>query len=146
MHYVYALFALAIAAGAFYAAVTTFRLRRRVRRWPSVPGRVTARTTIQPTNRGRTSPSGFRWAPDVRYTYSVDGVEYSGDKTTLPWSATGSKKRAEKVLSRIPDETNVLYDPADPKTSCLYAPRAVNVLIWTTGGLFVLLVALSYVA
>lgn len=146
MQYVYGLFALVIAGFGFYAAVSTQRTRTRVRAWPTVRGRVTARTTIQPTDRGRTSPAAFRWAPDVRYTYAVDGVEYEGDKTTLPWSSTGSKKAAEKVLARIPDETDVRYDPADPKTSCLWAPGRGTVAIWAVGGIVVLLLGLAYVA
>jgi hypothetical protein len=146
LQYLYGAFALAIAIGAFYAAATIFRLRRRVRRWPSVPGRVTSRETIQPTDRGRTSAPAFRWAPDVRYTYTVDGVEYVGDKTTLPWSATGSKKRAEKVLARIPDETDVLYDPSDPQASCLYPPARMSGVVYAVGGVIVLLLALAYVA
>jgi hypothetical protein len=146
LHYVYAAFALVIALGAFYAAASSLRLRRRVRRWPSVPGHVTSRETIQPTDRGRTSSPAFRWAPDVRYSYSVDGVDYVGDKTTLPWSSTGSKKRAEKALARIPDEPDVRYDPADPKTSCLYPPGRLTVAIFATGGVIVLLLALTYLA
>ena len=146
MQYLYGAFALAIAVGAFYAAATIFRLRRRVRRWPSVRGRVTSRETIQPTDRGRTSAPAFRWAPDVRYSYTVDGVDYVGDKTTLPWSATGSKKSAEKALARIPDETDVLYDPAEPKTSCLYPPGRMSAAVYAIGGLIVLLLAVAYVA
>jgi hypothetical protein len=146
VQYLYGAFALVLAIAAFYAAVSSFRLRRRVRRWPSVRGHVTMRQTIQPTDRGRMSAPAFRWAADVRYAYSVDGVVYEGDKTTLPWSATGSKKSAEKELERIPDETDVLYDPADPKTSCLYPPGRMSIAVFAVGGVLVLLLGLAYVA
>jgi hypothetical protein len=82
----------------------------------------------------------------VRYSYAVGGSDYVGDKTTLPWSATGSKKSAEKARARIPDETDVLYDPADPKTSCLYPPGRLSGAIYAIGGVVVLLLALAYVA
>jgi hypothetical protein len=144
MNVVYAVVAFGLGLVGLYSARYTHRLRRRVLSWPSVRGRVTMRTVIQPTDRGRMSQPRFRWAPDVRYTYSVDGVQYEGDKTTLPWSATGSRKRAEKVLARIPDETDVLYDPADPKTSCLWPPRRLNVAIWAGAGVVVMLLGLLY--
>jgi hypothetical protein len=144
VHIVYAVFAFGLGLVGLYAARSTHRLRKRVRAWPSVRGRVTLRRTIQPTDRGRLSQPRFRWAPDVRYTYSVDGVEYEGDKTTLPWSSTGSRKRAEKVLARIPDETDVRYDPADPKTSCLWPPGRLNVAMWAVAGVVVFLLGFLY--
>jgi Protein of unknown function (DUF3592) len=146
LNIVYGLVAIGLGLTAFWAARSTHRTRKRVRSWPTVRGQVTMRTAIQPTDRGRTSPPAFRWAPDVRYTYSVDGVDYEGDKTTLPWSATGSRKRAEKVLASIPDETDVRYDPADPKTSCLWAPPRWMVVMWAAAGVFVILLGLVYLA
>ena len=146
MDYVYGLIAIGLGLFAFYAAFSIVQMRRRVNSWPTVPGRVTMRDVIRPTDRGRTSLPAFRWAADVRYTYSVDGVEYEGDKSTLPWSATGSRKSAEQELARIPDETDVRYDPADPKTSCLYPPARKNIAIYIAAGIAVILLGLVYLA
>lgn len=146
MNIVYGLVACGLGLVAFWAARSMHRLRRRVLGWPSVPGRVTVRQVIRPTDRGRTSAPAFRFAPDVRYTYRVDGVEYTGDKTTLPWSATGSRRSAEKVLAAIPDDTEVRYDPADPRTSCLYAPGRRNAVIYALAGVLAVLLGAVYAA
>jgi hypothetical protein len=143
---VYGLVACALGLVAFWAARRMHRLRRQVLGWPSVPGQMTSREVIRPTDRGGTSAPAFRFAPEVRYTYSVDGVEYTGDKTTLPWSATGSRKRAEQVLAAIPDDPEVRYDPADPAVSCLYAPARKNVVIYALAGVLALLLGAVYAA
>jgi hypothetical protein len=49
---------------------------------PSVRGVTTLRQAVSPTGRDRTSSPGFRFAPDVRYTCSGDGVEHTSDNTT----------------------------------------------------------------
>lgn len=146
MHWAYSVAAIVLALIAFWAARRIWRLRKQVLGWPSVRGHVTSREVIRPTDRARASSPGYRFAPDVRYTYRVDGVDYTGDKTTLPWSATGSRKSAEKVLDAVPDETDVRYDPADPKTSCLYAPGLQNPVIYACGGLLALLIGSIYAA
>jgi hypothetical protein len=143
---VYGLVACGLGLVAFWAARSMHVLRRRVLGWPSVRGHVTSREVIRPADRGRLSAPAFRFAPDVRYTYRVDGVDYVGDKTTLPWSATGSRTSAEKVLAAIPDQTDVRYDPDDPKTSCLYPPGRKNVVIYALGGVLALLLGAVYAA
>jgi hypothetical protein len=145
MSYLWALCAFGLGIAALLAARTTLRTRRRVLAWPTVPGTITSRATIQPTDRGRMSAPAFRWAPDVRYTYAVDGVEREGDKTTLPWSATGPQKKAQQLLDRIPDDVDVRYDPADPATSCLYPPARKNALLLVAAGVFAILLGLLYV-
>ena len=113
-------------------------LRGRVGAWPVVRGRVTARKAIQPTDRGRTSVPAFRWSPEVRFSYRVGGASYVGDKIWLPWSWTNTRRKAEGFLATIPDDVDVRYDPADPKTSCLYAPRVSNVLWYAIPGVVLL--------
>jgi hypothetical protein len=144
MNDVWAVLAAGLGLAAFWAARSQLRTRRRVLAWPTVPGRITAREVIQPTDRGRTSQPGFRFAPDVRYTYAVDGAQHKGDKIVLPWTATGSKKWAQKELARIPDDVAVRYDPATPATSCLYPPRRKNVALYVGGGVLCLFIALLF--
>jgi hypothetical protein len=146
VQYVYAAIAIAMGLLAFWAARGTHRLRKQVLSWPTVRGRVTSREVIRPTDRGSLSVPAFRFAPDVRYVYTVDGVERIGDKTTLPWSSTGSHKSAEKVLAQIPDETDVRYDPADPSKSCLWAPSRGSIVGWCAAGVVVILLGAIYAA
>ena len=114
------------------------RLRRRVHAWPTVRGRITERQTIQPTDRGRTTVPAFRWSPEVRYSFRVGGTDYAGDKIWLPWSWTNTKPKAEAFLATVPDDVDVRYDPADPKTSCLYAPPVSNVYWYGVPGVLLL--------
>jgi hypothetical protein len=114
------------------------RLRRRVNAWPTTRGRITERKSIQPTDRGRTSTPGFRWSPEVRFAYRVSDADYVGDKIWLPWSWTNTRVKADAFLATIPDEVDVRYDPADPKTSCLYAPEVSNVLWYGVPGVVLL--------
>jgi hypothetical protein len=144
MDYVWAVLALALGLAAFWAARSQHRTRARVLGWPTVPGRITARDVIKPTNRGAMSAPGNRFAPDVRYAYTVDGAAHEGDKITLPWTSVGSRKWAEKELARIPDDVAVRYDPADPATSCLFPPGRRNVALYIGGGVFCLFIALLF--
>ena len=114
------------------------RLRRRVDAWPVTRGRITERRAIQPTDRGRTSVPAFRWSPEVRFAYQVGDADYTGDRIWLPWSWTNTRKKADAFLATIPDEVDVHYDPADPKTSCLYAPPFSNVLWYGIPGVLLL--------
>ncbi len=135
------LLSLLLSLACFWASFYWLRLRKRVLGWPVVRGRITARAAIQPTDRGRTSSPAFRWAPDVRFTYRVDGTDYEGDKTFLPWSWTNSKDKVEQFLATIPDEVDVRYDPAAPKTSCLFPPASSNALVYGLAGVGVLLLS-----
>ena len=141
MSVLYGVLALFVSLACFYGAAYWLRLRQRVLGWPTVKGHVTARTAIQPIDRGRTSTSAFRWAPDVRFSYRVNGTAHQGDKTFLPWSWTSSKDKVEQFLATIPDEVDVRYDPADPKVSCLLPPPASTMLIYALGGIGALLVS-----
>jgi hypothetical protein len=142
--YIWALCACGLGIAALYAARSSARTRRRVLGWPTTPGHITVRETIQPGDRGRTSAPAFRWAADVRYTYAVDGVEREGDKITLPWSSTGSQKKAQTELDAIPDDVEVRYDPTDPATSCLFPPPRKGAVIFVVAGLFAFLIGLLY--
>ena len=114
------------------------RVRRRVGAWPTVRGRLTERKAIQPTDRGRTSVPGFRWSPEVRYAFRVGNTDYVGDKIWIPWSWTNTRKKAEAFLATIPDDVDVRYDPADPRTSCLYVPSFDNVVWFGIPGVLLL--------
>ena len=134
------LFGLAALWGARY----WMRLRRRVGAWPVTRGRIMERLTIQPTDRGRTSVPAFRWSPEVRYTFRVGTTEHAGDKIWLPWSWTNTKVKAEAFLATIPDDVDVRYDPADPRTSCLYVPPFSNVLWYGVPGIVLLTVGVLW--
>jgi hypothetical protein len=106
-----------------------------------VPGRITAReAVVAPLRRSVEGRSSY--IPEVRYTYSVDGVEYEGDKLNLSTTTNGSRKSVEPTLAKIPDTPDVLYDPADLKTSCLTPPRQSDVAVFGAAGVVAIVVGI----
>ncbi|MDX1616841.1 MAG: DUF3592 domain-containing protein [Candidatus Promineifilaceae bacterium] len=101
-------------------------------RWPSTSGRiVSAGTKAVPAGGSRNYGAMVR-VPDIRYKYSVDGVEYSGEQLSYG-AGTGS---TESVLARYQPESTVkvYYDPADPSEAVLVpGPGTSNYLaiVWT---------------
>lgn len=145
MNLFFGFLAIAMGAAALCGAVYFSRLRRRVLRWPTVPGTVIHRAVFQPADRGRMSSSTFRWAPDVRYTYVVNGKPHEGDKITLPWTPTSKKEWAECVLAQIPHHPDVRYDPLNPATSCLLPPGNSNIIWYSAAGASAILISLIWV-
>ncbi len=106
-----------------YAAII-LKQRRTFHGWPSVTGKILERKVdLSPDGRaGKTSVSAFRYEALVKYSYQVEGREYSNDKIyPLGW-VTASRKNREKFLGTLPDQIPVRYNPADPQDSCLLAP------------------------
>lgn len=112
----------------------------RVRRWPSVSGR------LQVLGERTFGSEGFllserEYAADVRYTYEVDGREYAG-KRLSPWLVVVSHN-ARFVLQRQlraarvgPDGTvEVLYNPRRPQKSYLVRPGRFGMIVLAMGTL-----------
>jgi hypothetical protein len=126
---------------ALYSARYMSQLRAQARAWPRVPGHMTAREAVSaPLRRGVQGRSSY--TPEVRYTYSVDGVEYQGDKLNLSTTTNGSRKSVERKLAKISDTPDVLYDPADPKTSCLTPPGQSDVAVFGLAGVVAIVVGI----
>jgi hypothetical protein len=58
--------------------------------------------------------------PDIRYTYSVNGVNYTGDRYRC-WTVSTNDGSAERIVASHPvgRQVAVHYDPADPAASVL---------------------------
>ena len=126
---------IAVIAGSFalYTARQLSRQRAQTRAWPRVPGRITARQAVFQVPQQSRHPKD-NYAPEVRYAYAVDGVEYEGDRLNLSVTTVSSRRSAERALAKIPDAPDVLYDPADPKVCCLTPPGQTDVAIFAAAG------------
>ena len=103
------------------------RLRRQVTAWPVVRGRVTARHTIQPTDRGRTSPPAFRWAPDVRFTYRVGDTDYVGEKSGCPGAGHIPRPRPRPSWPPSPTRSMSATIPRIPRrAACIRPPTGTS--------------------
>jgi hypothetical protein len=125
---------------ALYSARYMSRLRAKARLAP-VAGRITAReAVVAPLRQGVQGRSSY--TPEVRYVYSVDGVEYEGDTLSLSTTTNDSRTSVERTPAKIPDTPGVLCDPADPKTSCLTPPGQSDVAVFGAVGVVAIVVGI----
>ena len=110
-----ALFLLVLSCGALAAGWGYVRTARRMRGFATTRGTVIARELATLTGgyrEGRWGKGG-NYRPKVTYTYVVDGVTYTSDRSS--YAARGFKQSvAEQQLAALPDEVDVHYDPAAP--------------------------------
>jgi len=115
---------------------------RAIAGWPRAPGTITTshlenvETTVK-DNRGGFYRRITVPAPIVKYTYTADGRELQGDRVSRFHMAF-----TKDPLSRFPlgQAVSVYYDPNDPTTAYLEAPRSPAAKIFAIlGWTFVLL-------
>jgi hypothetical protein len=101
--------------------------------WPTTPGRV--------LERGLGPALGNNsYMPLVRYSYTVDGREYTNDQVYLVRRSGGLAAQMRRLVDRLPDPVPVHYDPQDPGRSYLVAnPRGMYWLVLGVAGLALLL-------
>ena len=91
------------------------------REWPKVSATVIESKLTQLRN--STKANSKDWAPYVRYRYSVDGVEYTGERYRFiaPGRKGQSKIMAERNLEPYPrgKKFKLHVDPKDPTTSVI---------------------------
>lgn len=86
--------------------------------WPSAQGII--RTSTVTSQRG--SKGGTTYKPEVTYTYTVDGAEYTGNLIAYGLKgSSASRSFAQHYDSKYPEGSAipVAYDPARPQTSVL---------------------------
>lgn len=141
-----ALFALLLALGMIAAGWGYVSLARRMRTFRSTSGVVVARDVVAVPGldtREAAFGQGGGYTAQVRYRYTVDGVELESDKTSF--ALRGWKRSvAERRLASIPDQVLVWYDPAKPSEAYLekHEPGLGYALI--AGGAFTALCAVGY--
>ena len=136
-----AVFVLVIAAGALAAGIGHVRKARSMRGYRSTVGQVVARDVAAipgvDLREGRWGRGGG-YEPRIVYRYSVDGVEFTGDR--LGYVRRGLKRAiAERRAAAYPDELQVWFDPADPREA--YLERHTPGLGWALVALGVVLAA-----
>ena len=120
-----------------FIAIRTFRKEREIaRRWPRAPGKITSshvesRKSTSRDKNGFTSTSTV-YDPIVKYTYTVDGQELSGDRIAREVASSSTKPD----ISRWPagQDVMVLHDPKDPKIAFLETRLNVGAVILAVMG------------
>lgn len=139
--------AFSVAAAPFIAiAQRIFARDRVIARWPRAPGVITA-ATVEARSARRRDEDGYdheytAYQPIVRYTYTVDGREFVGDRIGRV-AFTTDLSSARECCNRYPPQRHVevLYDPNDPATAYLEIKRSIGAVILFVWGCVFLLVA-----
>jgi hypothetical protein len=92
--------------------------------WPTVTGRVTdSSVEVQrnETGTGRKKKRSTYYAPDVSYTYSVEGVPYSSNQIIYGATRYDDKSTAQAIAGQYPkgSDVTVYYDPESPDSAVL---------------------------
>ena len=143
-----AIFLLLLSCGAIIAGRGYVKTARRMRGFRTTTGTVVARDlqTVGWDDREGRWGKGGGYAPQVTYTYTVDGVSYTSDRVS--YAKRGLKRSlAEQRLAEIPDDVEVHYDPAAPQEAYLstHDPK-LGIALLAGGGVGAVLALLLLVA
>jgi len=124
-----------------YALYQTNRGRRQAdesQGWANTFGSIVESRLDQSTNYSEDGPT-VSYSPLVRYTYSVIGQPFTGEKITFGLTEAHSRSsKAQEVLNRYPlgKQVTVYYDPNDPSQAILERRAGGGVAGWIVGILF----------
>ncbi|HVV88704.1 MAG TPA: DUF3592 domain-containing protein [Kofleriaceae bacterium] len=108
------------------------------RDWPTVPGKILERRVGEPMGtRGRS------FLPYVKYTYTVDGKEYTNDQVYLIRRTGGLHDKMQQLVDGLPDPVPVHYDPKDPSQSFLLVNPSSTQWILIAFAVFAIFVGLA---
>ncbi len=85
----------------------------KAKNWPTAPGNVVdSQITMHYDDDG-----DRMYGTAITYRYTVDGLEYSGNKRTFVEYSSNNKQRAENIVTMYAPETpvQVYYSPDDPE-------------------------------
>lgn len=84
--------------------------------WTGTSGQVTQAYVRESETRDSDGYLTKSYYPEVRYTYQVMGVAYSGDKISFGGSVGGNRKKADAVVAQYPvgKVLTIYYDPNNP--------------------------------
>ena len=136
---------LVLSCGAIAAGWGYVRTARRMRAFQTTSGTVIARelATLSGGHREGKWGKGGNYRPKVTYTYAVDGVSYTSDRST--YAHRGFRRSvAEQQLAAIPDEVVVHYDPETPAEAFLERHTPVIGYVLLAAGAFGALCALLW--
>ena len=102
--------------------------------WPVAIGRMDSSTIETEESGGRRGSKYTYFVPRVRYSYTVDGKAYSGERLAYFPARTEDRQEAAAVLAHFASSPNleVFYKPNDPSVSVLL-PGLTQDRYWLAG-------------
>jgi uncharacterized protein DUF3592 len=111
------IFLLVLGVAAAVGGVIMLSTSLKTRGWPVASGRIIEKTVGSSTTTGASRPGRY-FEPKVKYTYSVEGKTYTGQRIG-PATAAYDEDKAKRVVSELPDTVEVHYNPRDPSDAYL---------------------------
>lgn len=131
--------AIILISGGYFALIGVYSLIYNIwlNRWPSVIGELQEQC-VEGSGVGAVSPSDREYRAMVRYSYTVDGVVYEGDRLN-PWlvMATHNLRGLLKLQFRAikrhgGTQVTVYHHPGKPQKSYLDVPDWPSILLAAT--------------
>lgn len=105
--------------------------------WSSVPGIVTYSKIGMEYSTDSDGKRTKMYYPSIKYTYSVNGVDYKGDKYEISKSTTSSQSSVSEITREftVNKKVNVYYDPIDESIAILKpgVPFVLNLFLYIFG-------------
>jgi hypothetical protein len=128
---------------AAWLALHLFGKDRAIARWPRAPGTIVSSSLGSGHYSARDHSGYYRtytsFRPEVRFTYTVEGVEHEGSKVAREVAATNNRRAVQACVDRYPpgSEVEVYYNPTDPGVAYLETRISIGgVILISFGGLF----------
>lgn len=115
-------FMLAIGVIALLAGLRLYIRIDNVSRWPKAPGRIIRKEIVSKRIAAATDNPSRRWQLDVEYSYTVDGVSYTGNRFQ-PYEQIYRREEARREIDALPEAPLVRYDPQKPTEAYLFPGR-----------------------
>lgn len=121
-----------------WMGLSTRRQRRQMRCWTVVTGRIVERTTAEVMGE-----KGPRFKPRATYSYSVNGVSYTGNEIGFVTTRYLSPSTAQREADELPDDVTVHYNPDKP-TEAILDPSVPGLIApaFIVGGLLIITVVM----
>lgn len=135
-------FMMVIYAGAIGVALYYLIKAYVCKHWPSVEGKIVlskGRCSI-PGDWGDRAPfPDIFYGANIKYVFSINGIEYTGSKIFLNDGGSPSATQAHSLLNKYPNgkQAMVHYNPSNPKDCVLEVDQPAEYFLWCYGALVV---------
>lgn len=128
----------AVGFGVLGYGIRSLLMSNRARTWPTTQG------TVESCEMEESSDSdGSTWEAKVKYSYSVGGARYEGERIAFGYSASSGRDAHQEIFDKLSGAESVLvrYDPVDPSDAVLsYGLNRGTVFLLVFGATWLLFV------
>lgn len=96
---------------------------RKFKKWPKTTAKILEKE-VRKNDRAITSNPAFRFEPFARYSYTIAEKNYENTEI-YPDNLRiyNSQEKIEKILDKLPEQTEIFYNPDNPSESFILLPN-----------------------